>query len=697
MKIKTYHSKSHRFLKRSRVRHKNSPLRALAVRKINCYHEKQRKLYFLNCFKKILGNISEGLTSGDNRNKVIKQGYIFNLYNVPKNFKIPRKYKNDMNYKTENRLQRKPCKIIHTYFQSGKCTAVYSSTRNITSRNDTNRKQDFCKSRPSKSLVSLTNAKIMSSNYTCMLKRLPFTNNNYKKREDENKILIKYLPSSEEHWNDCKSRPSQERVQVQHTISAFNNILLSNDPKAETDNRTTVISGSKENTFNNKYTTEEQVTKILSDKVNMMQRCQYNTSTSHNMFLQKLTNELSECKKIHQRRATFHNFSYKYVNNKTKYRLNHQLNKSSVRRKISIIGCHLYMNQYMRIKRFFKKALDRKYVNHYREYYSKPLKRQRRTKYRQTDIIANKCFKKMSYGIENYVQLGYDKYFSSSQEYKQNSFCASSMLMRDPFINCYKQEYNIFNLQFTIPKYTSCTNIYLSNYKKYEANTFSLHEINTWNTYNNSKDSKSIKKWCSRPNISSVSYFDNGIRNNNEYRHETPFCFEIPPIETRAVQVKFSRYEYEGCGIPEPPNSDLYHLSQVKQECNKPKLPILGKILSRGQMQLKKITGNVKEKKMLVKKIRKKIMFDTLKGKKKCQKQNICGKNIIFHTLKIIKNYKKQKICVNKCKNTQCPIDVGFRTSFNFNIGVRKIPRAQQIRSSTKCVFGKHLMSYLRL
>lgn len=656
MKIKTYHSKSHRFLKRSRVRHKNMPLRTLAVHKENCCHEKHRKLYFLNRFKKILGNISEGLTNDDNRNKVIKREYIFDLYNVPKNFKIPGKYKNNMNYKAKDQLQIMPCKIIHTYFQRGKCTsttALCNSTRNITSTNDTNRKQDSCKSRLSKPLLSLVNGKTMSYDYTCMLKRLPFTNNHYKKREDENKILTKCLPSSTKYWND----------KVQHTISAFNNILLSYDPKAETDNTKTVISGSKENTFNNKYTTKEQVTNIFSDKVNMIQRCLDNTS--HNMFLQKLTNELSKCKGIHQRRATFHNLSYKYVNNGIKYRLNTQPNKSSVKRKIGFIGCHSHMNQCIRIKRFFKSTLDRKEINHYREYYNKPLKRQRRTKDRQKDLIANKCFKKISHRIENYVQLRCNKYFSNPQEYKQSSFCEFSLLMRDP------EEYNVFNLQYTMPKYKSCTNIDLSNYKKCEANKFSLHEMNTWNTNSNSKDSKSIKTWCSQPNSSLVSYSDNRIRNNNEYRHETQFCFEIPPIETRAVQVKLKRYRYDGCGVPEPPKSGLCcHLSEEERECGKTKLPMfVENILNQGQMQLKKFTDDVKRKKMLVDKL------------------VSVGKKTIYGALKIKIKNKKQDIFVN---NKQFPKDVGFRTSFNFNIGVRKLPRAKQIRSSTKYNFGKH-------
>lgn len=43
-----------------------------------------------------------------------------------------------------------------------------------------------------------------------------------------------------------------------------------------------------------------------------------------------------------------------------------------------------------------------------------------------------------------------------------------------------------------------------------------------------------------RPN-SLVSFTETGTRNSIDYRLETPFCFEIPPIETRAIHVKLKR------------------------------------------------------------------------------------------------------------------------------------------------------------
>lgn len=635
MKIKINHCESRRFLKESRRRKHTS------LRKENSYYRKHGKYHYR--FKNILANISEELASDD------KLQFICNLNNMSNNCKTFTKYEKNKDCTIKNNFQRIPSKIM--------CNSISNAAPN----NDTYWKPGCRKPIMSRTLVTAVNAKIMNSNIVCMTKRFSFTNNHYKKREGENKICVKWSQSFDKDQN----------YTVRHIISPINNILRSHVPETATDNTLTVIGERKDKRFVNKCMAEEQVTKRFSYKINkkkMLQKCLH--SRSYNVSLRKLKIELSKCKGIRDR----HN----NVNNRTKYRSNTQPNKFNIKIKIGVIGCR--SNTRTRRKRFLKSNLGRKEINYdgeyYGEYYIIPLKCQRQVKDREKGYSPNKCFKEMSHEIEDYDQLRNNKYFSRSQEYEQNPFCVSSMFVKDPFISPYKRQYNVFNLEYVISKNklcNTCTSIDITNYKKFKAKAFSLHEIYTKNTDSNSKSNKFIKTWYNRPNTSLRSYSDTVIRNNNEYKYETPFCFEILPIEPRVIHVKLKPNMYEDILVSS--NSSLCrHQNEVEQECYKTKKPMfLEKIIEQGQMQLKKIMIEVKR---------------AISDKKKILNKYVNKENVM----------KKAKICLQRPSKKQYPKDVGFRASVSFNVGVCK-PRVKQIRSLSKCDSGKYFkfMSHARL
>lgn len=655
MKIKIYDNSSHRFPEESRLRRKNASVLDLATRKENCHHGKHHSR-----FNEILGNLSKELTSHDNQNKVVKLKLKFNLKKLTNNSKtLLRKYTQNADYEVINRLHRMRCKV-HGSFQYGNyAAAVCSRARNTASSDDTCNQQDFCKSRLNRTLVCLINSKRMDSD-SAMVKR----NNQYKKRKSVNRICIKLEPSCDKDRNN----------KVQHVISAFNNILRSYVLKTETGNRMTVTSENNDKRFVDTYGTKGELTKRFSYKINMLQRCL--NSTSENLFLHKLKNEeLSKCKEKINKCVILRNSPYKDVNKRTKYCSSTLLNKSNVKKTIRVIGCRSDTNTCQSSKRYLKNKLSRKEVNHYSQYYTMPLKCQRRAKDREIDLIANKRSKKISYEIKNYGQLRRNEY---SQKCKQYSL-PSCMLMRHPFLSCYKGEYNVFNLQYIIPKNklgNKCTYDDISDYKKYGANTLSLHELSTKHTDSNSNYSKSLTTWYNRPNSSLISFTDTRPKYNNEYRRETPFCFEIPPIETHAVHVKLKRYKYEDCGVPTSQNTSLCcHTNEEGGDSCKPKKAmILGRLteeIQKIKMQLKDV---ICEGKMFVEKFvneKKQMILDRVQF------------------LNAAKSTKPKKICVPCPNRRQFPKDVGFRTTFNFNIGIRKIPRIKPIKSSSICDSGK--------
>lgn len=647
IKIKINHLKSRRFLEKS-CRRKNTSLR-----KQNCHYKKHKKHDYR--FNKILANISEELASDDNKPKVVKLQFINNLNDMSNNAETLGKYKQNENYKIENRLQRMTCKI-HASFQCKNYTLiapVCSSTCNAASSNETYWKQDFRISRISRTLVKLISAKTMNFNDSCMSKRLS-CNDHYKKNEGENKISIKWSQNFDKDRNST----------AQHIISPLDNTLRSYVPQVNTKNILTVSGENKYISFVNKCASEEQITKRFSHKIHMFQR--FVDSTSDSISWQKLQNELFNCEKIRDRRVTLHNSSWNDANNTTKYCSNMHLNKFNVKRKIGVIGCH--SNTRMTRKRFEENSQGLKEINNNNAYYIMPLKCQRRVKDREKGFTLNKSFKEMPHGIENYGQLRCNKYFLRSQEYKQNSFCVPSMFVKDCFFGCYKRKNNVFNVQFIIiPKnklYSTCTDIDIGNYKQYKAKTFSLHEIYLKkNIGSNLKANKSIKTLYNQPNTNLYSSSDTVMRNNKQYRYETPFCFEILPIEARIVHVKLKRNMNEDTGVPAPSNLSLScHQNTVEQESCKTRKPMfLEKIMDQGHMQLKKIMGEIKR-----------AILEKLKLSNKCVNKE--------------KVTKKEEMCVDIKQFSE---DVGFRASSSFNVDVCN-PSLKQIKSLSKCDFGKH-------
>lgn len=667
MKMKTYDNNCQRFLEESRSRRKNASLVALATRKENCHHGKHGKHH--NRFNET-GNLSNELTSDENQHKVVKLKLKFNLKKELNDSKTLRKYKQNEDYDVINRLQRMPCKV-HGSFQHGNyAAAVCSRPRCIASSNDTCFQKDYCKSRMSRTVVCLINSKRMSSETTMVKRsnvhtRLPFTNNVYKERKSENKICIKLSPSFDTH-----------RIKkVQHIISAFNNVLRSCVPKAGTGNTTT--GGSKDNSFDDHYVTKGQFSKTYSYKINMLQRCL--DGTSENVFREKLkTIELSKYKGKINKHLTPHNSLFKDVN-RTKYCSSTFLNKYNVKKIIGLIGGRSDTNTSRRSKGFLKREVD-----HYSEHYITPLKCHRRAKDHKIDFFANKKPKKISHGMTNHGHLRYNKYVTSSEKCKLNSF-ASSMLTRDPFISCYKGEYNVFNLQYIIPK-NKLSKIYTNNdvpdFKKYEATKpLSLHEIHSKNTDSYSNYSKSATTWYNRPNSSLISYSDIRTKSNNEYRRETPFCFEIPPIQTHAVHVKLKCFNYEGCSVPTSENTSLCcHTPEKGEESFKSKNAICARLTeekAKMTMHLRRLVNEGKRARMLL---------ENYVSEKK--RMILC--KVPF--LNIGKLLKTNNMCIPCPNRRQFPKDVGFRTCFNFNIGIRKIPRIKLIKSSSKCDSGKHLL-----